>query len=224
MAVRIFFEIMKPITTPLFATPIYKTLCGNVGNLQSLANYLLKQQSIESFKNLDSPQPSPTGVFESHFKLFDVQAAEVQSLKGILYQHLMKYLMEINNLESSDLDQLSFKNESWVHITTKGGYFQTHNHPMASVSLVYCVSPGDEGLDDKENGSFVMHDPRSNASMYIDPANHQMNRAFSFDGGRFRFKADELLIFPSYLYHTVEPYNGDSPRITIAANFSFTYK
>jgi len=199
-------------------------MCGNAGGLRPLADYLLNQMSIESFKNADSPQASPAGLFESHFNLFDARAIEIQSLKRMLYQHLMNYLMEVNNLKSSDLDQLSFKNESWVHITTKGGYFQTHNHPMAAVSLVYCVAPGDEGLDDKENGSFVMHDPRFSASMYLDPANHKMIRAYSFDGGRFRFKADELLIFPSYLYHTVEPYNGDAPRITIAANFSFTSK
>jgi len=215
---------MKSSTTPLFATPIYKTLCGNAVRLQSLTNYLLKQQSTESFKNIDSPQASPAGVFESHFNLFDVQAPEIQSLKSVLYKHLMQYLVEVNGLKPSDLEQLSFTNESWVHITTKGGYFQTHNHPMAAVSLVYCVAPGEEGLDDKENGSFVMHDPRQSASMYIDPANHKMIRPYSFDGGRFRFKADELLIFPSYLYHSVEPYTGDTPRITIAANFSFTYK
>lgn len=215
---------MKPTSIPLFATPIYKTMCGNADGLQSLSDYLLKQQSVESFKNADSPQASPAGVFESHFNLFDIQVPEIQSLKEILYQHLMQYLMEVNNLQAKDLEQLSFKNESWAHITTKGGYFQTHNHPMAAVSLVYCVTPGDEGLDDKENGSFVMQDPRYNASMYIDPANHKMIRAYSFDGGRFRFKADELVMFPSYLYHTVEPYNGDSPRITIAANLSFTYK
>lgn len=189
-----------------------------------MSRYLLKQQSVDSFQNSDSPQPSPSGVFESHFNLFDVQAVEIQSLKRMLYQHLMQYLMEVNGMSRLEIEQLSFKNESWVHITTKGGYFQTHNHPMAAVSLVYCVSPGDDGLDDKENGSFVMHDPRFNASMYVDPANHKMVRAYSFDGGRFRFKPDELLLFPSYLNHTVEPYIGNSPRITIAANFSFTYK
>mgnify|MGYP000274166420 CR=1 FL=1 len=215
---------MKSTSTPLFATPIYKTMCGNAEGLGSLKDYLLRQQSVKTFKNIDSPQPSPAGVFESHFNLFDIQAEEIQSLKEKLYQHLMQYLMEVNNCKASDLDQLSFKNESWVHITAKGGYFQTHNHPMAAVSMVYCVAPGEEGLDDKENGSFVMHDPRYNASMYIDPANHEIIRAYSFNGGRFRFKADELLIFPSYLYHTVEPYNGITPRITIAANFSFSYK
>ncbi len=212
---------MKPTTVPFFATPIYKTKAGYGNGIDALKAFLLAQQHNKNFQNSDSPQPSPDSVFESHFRLFDVQAPEIQAIKELLLQHLMRYLMEVNSFSVDELQKLQFENESWAHITTKGGYFQTHNHPMASASMVYCVSPGDEGLSDRENGAFVMHDPRHNASMYTDPANENMNRAFSFDGGRFRFQQDELIIFPSYLHHHVEPYIGETPRITIAANFSF---
>ena len=60
--------------------------------------------------------------------------------------------------------------------------------------------------------------------MYLDPTNRHMRRDFSFDGIRFRLPPDELCIFPSYLQHSVEPYTGENPRITIAANFSFWLK
>lgn len=218
---------MNPTTIPFFATPIYKTLAGHGDQLEALTSYLLDQRANnQSFENLQSPQNSPSSVFESHFKLFDSSDQEIASLKAVLLQHLMKYLMEVNEFSSEDLGKLNFVNESWVHITDKGGYFQSHNHPMASVSMVYCVNPGDDSskLEDAQNGSFVIHDPRHNADMYLDPANNGMRRAFSFNGGRFRFAADELIIFPSYLHHHVEPYNGETPRITIAANFSFTSK
>ena len=120
---------------------------------------------------------------------------------------------------------MKFRNESWFHITRKGGYFQPHTHPLASVSMIYCVDPGDENIEDeRESGQVLFVDPRHNASMYLDPANRYMHRNYSFDGLRFRLRADEVCIFPSYLQHSVEPYAGERPRITIAANFSFSLK
>ena len=218
---------MKPTTVPFFATPIYKTLAGYSNRIDALKAYLLAQKADnKGFENHESPQKSPDSLYESHFNLFDDRAPEIASLKELLLQHLMRYLTEVNEFTPEDLQKVSFVNESWAHITEKGGYFQSHSHPMASVSMVYCVSPGDDPntLEDTQSGAFVMHDPRHNASMYLDPANNNMRRAFSFNGGRFKFIEDELIIFPSYLHHHVEPYLGESPRITIAANFSFTEK
>jgi hypothetical protein len=71
-------------------------------------------------------------------------------------------------------------------------------------------------------GHVMFTDPRQ-TNAYLDPGNNDMRRDMSFNAIRLRLKPAELMIFPSYLYHAVEPYVGNRPRITIAANFWFGY-
>lgn len=207
----------------LFSTPFYKSVLG-FEHREDLKRFLLSCETDE-FRHQNSPQTAHRQVFESQFDFLNWKQDIVGEFKRYLYDHLMKYLIDVNGFTQSEIEKLTFKNESWFHITRSGGYFQPHTHPLASVSIVYCVDPGDLDISNqREAGQIMFYDPRHNASMYIDPANRHMKRLFSFDGLRFRFKADEICIFPSYLQHSVEPYIGESPRITIAANFSFNLK
>ena len=127
----------------------------------------------------------------------------------------------VNEINDEDLKSLNFNNHCWFHIYRNGGYFQTHNHPNASWSVIYCVDPGDETPENESMSGHIMFTAPRHVNAYLDPANNGMRRDMSFNAIRLRLKPAELLIFPSYLYHTVEPYIGQSPRITIAANFWF---
>ena len=211
-------------TFGIFATPIFRATTGSSELADMLTVFLLSKEN-SSTRNPDSPQQIHKNLFESRFDLFHWHDPEIESLKQVVYGGLMQYVKDINGCDDQALANLSFNHESWFHITRKGGYFQPHTHPLASVSLIYCVDPGDEEMqDENEAGYLVLSDPRHNASMYLDPANHNMTRDYTFNTVRFRLKKDELLIFPSYLQHHVEPYMGETPRITIAANFSFSLK
>lgn len=209
-----------PIPTQVFATPFYKVQAGHISHVDNLKAYLL-EHSTEQDKNPDRPQGAHSAVFESRFDFFDRTDEPVSQLKERLYLHLMSYLSSVNGFDQKALNELKFRQESWFHITKAGGYFQPHTHPQASVSMIYCVEPGDDGLEAYEQGSVLFIDPRHNASMHLDRANRHMIRPFSFNGLRFRLAKDEVCIFPSYLQHSVEPYCGAEPRITIAANFTF---
>ena len=212
------------ITTPVFASPFYKALAGHSQQLGELGSFLLQCES-EQFRHQDSPQAAHPALFESRFDLFSWTDDRIRSMKNRLYSHLMNYLTEVNGFDQAALGALQFQNESWFHITRRGGFFQPHTHPLAAVSMIYCVSPGDEVIENlHEQGRVQFFDARNNASMYLDPANRHMNRTYSFNALQFRLQADEVCIFPSYLQHSVEPYSGDSPRITIAANFKFGIK
>lgn len=205
----------------LFATPFLRTLAGHQQQILELRKFILSRETAE-YAHKDSPQLFHEALFESRFDLFRWQDRPAQLIKARLLEHLMSYLKTVNSFEDEALKKLNFRIESWFHITRKGGYFRPHTHPLASVSLIYCVDPGDKDLtNNNESGQVVFTDPRHNASMYLDPANRHMQREYSFNSIRFRLKPDELCIFPSYLQHSVEPYRGEKPRITIAANFSF---
>ena len=68
-------------------------------------------------------------------------------------------------------------------------------------------------------GDLVLTDPRVAASMHLDSLNRRLHRDIAFDGAKYRLAAGDLMFFPSYLQHFVEPYVGNEPRITVAANF-----
>ena len=121
------------------------------------------------------------------------------------------------------MKQIRFDNHCWFHVTNDGGYFQPHNHPNASWSVIYCVDPGDDRPDKDQShaGHIFIEDPRPSAGQFLDVANRNLGRALSFNALRFRPQLGELIVFPSYLMHSVEPYSGTRPRITIAANFWF---
>lgn len=205
----------------VFTTPFSRVLAGHSDHIDSLKEFVLSRES-EEYANKNSPQKFHKALFESSFDFFSWQDQPVQILKACLHRHLISYLQSINHFELETLQRLNFHTESWFHITYKGGYFQPHTHPLASVSMVYCVDPGDTEISNPhESGQILFSDPRANASMYLDPANRNMKREYSYNGLRFRLRPDELCVFPSYLQHSVEPYVGEKPRITIAANFSF---
>ena len=55
--------------------------------------------------------------------------------------------------------------------------------------------------------------------MFLDRTNREMRREFAFSSTKLKLNYGDLVIFPSYMMHFVEPYQGETPRITVAANF-----
>jgi len=105
--------------------------------------------------------------------------------------------------------------ESWYHITKNGGYHATHSHGACSWCAIYYVEVGDRD----ENG-FIMGGKnrffKPFATSYYDPGldylyNNSVYIPDPEDG--------VLVIFPSYLLHCADPYEGrNKDRIVIAMN------
>ena len=210
-----------PQVNILFATPLFRgKFQGMAGLTTQLRDFILSLEQ-ENSRNKNSPQPMLESVFESEFNLFNSQDPAIRKLKAAIYNELGAFIKQTSNLTDQELATFRFKNESWFHITREGGYFQPHTHPNASWSIVFCVTPGDDSPPEKAAGHIVFGDPRLCASSYTDIANANMRREYSFNAVRFKLQTGELIIFPSYLQHWVEPYYGIEPRITIAANFWF---
>ena len=203
-----------------WATPFYRGVTDDA-RADALRDYILGNEKATRRKR-NSPQTAHPQVFESDFDFLDWPSPVTADLKQTLYGHLASAVKGANGLDDNAMRQLRFHNHCWFHITRRGGFFRQHNHPLASWSLVYCVDPGDEEPpNDYEAGHLVFQDPRQTASMYLDTANRTMRREYSFDAVRLRPAKGDVLIFPSYIQHAVEPYGGDRPRITVAANFWF---
>lgn len=93
---------------------------------------------------------------------------------------------------------------AWANVLRNGGYNRVHNHPGAVWSAVYYVATGEPFPEPHGNGNIEFMDPR--------PGN--------IHGGKQIFTPEEgqLLIFPAWRYHYVNPFYGKGERISIAWN------
>lgn len=161
-------------------------------------------------------------LWESNFSLFDWTEAPVQELKQFCLTQLYHTIGEINGYGVDTLEKMHYGLESWFHVTRRGGFFGTHNHPNNSWSGVYCVAhDGDDPNSD--SGKLVFLNPHSTSTMYIDWATANLKPPFSRAPIKLRLQAGQLVLFPSWLEHEVLPYDGDDLRITVAFNARFRY-
>jgi len=115
--------------------------------------------------------------------------------------------------------------EMWANVSRAGASNQTHAHPGAYWSAVYYVDDGYQGSADKRlGGELVFVDPRFPMVRMRTPD----LRPLGTDGEPqhhevwFRPRTGMLVMFPSWLQHSVRPYLGNGTRISIAVNVSLT--
>ncbi len=204
----------------LWATPIMRIDTEKLDLADRLRELILSRETDE-YRKENSPQRHHDNLFESNFDFLTWKEPVITEFKEVYLGYLGNFVKLVNDLDDAQLNELRFDSHVWYHIARDGGYFQPHNHPNASWSAIFCVDPGDEEpKNDSMAGQVMFTDPRQ-TNAFLDPANRNMRRDMSFNAIRFRLKPAQICIFPSYLYHYVEPYIGERPRITIAGNFWF---
>jgi len=215
-----------PGLEPVFAIPFYRTHFPRAG----LFNHTLKEKLILWESHPPGPshtRPSPVrkpGVYESTFDFFHWEDPEVQSLARFCLNQVGYLVQTLNAYSAPEMAELRFYHHSWFHLTQRGGYTSFHNHPMASWSGVYCVDPGTPDPGASQSGLLRFMDPRSHSSMFLDPGNSYLVSPYGFGVLEHHFEAGELVLFPSYLYHEVSPFQGQDIRITVAFNVWVRYQ
>ncbi|HET9031540.1 MAG TPA: putative 2OG-Fe(II) oxygenase [Dokdonella sp.] len=207
----------------LFSVPVVRTGFPNPDKLNSELRELFLQREAEGTR-WRNPAPSMSiqkGLFESHFSLFTWPEPCVQQLHEFCMVKLFDLVGEMNRYSRERLLSLESQTHAWFHITRRGGRFNAHSHPMASWSGVYCVSPGQNDVDQPKSGVLHFQNPHQQAGMFQDPANSNLIEDYSLQGRNFALKAGELVMFPSWLFHEVFPFHGEGERITVAFNCWF---
>lgn len=209
----------------LWATPLFRrNEKASMGVLHDKLEALILQREAAGMRKLNTPQPLHPQVFESEFDFLLGDDPAVEALRNLIHHRLSSVILATTVMTRQQLAGVQIVSESWFHITRRGGYVRNHNHPQHSLSAIYCVNAGDQDMGkekDGEQGHLLFYDPRTSAGMFLDPTNAVYRQEFGFNAHRFRPKTGDLVIFPSYLWHAVEPYSGEVPRITVAANFRF---
>ena len=102
----------------------------------------------------------------------------------------------------------------WANILAQGAAHKAHHHPNNFLSGVYYVRtrPGADSIN--------FHDPRSQTGIIRPPVTELT--AENTDQVVVRVKDGTLLIFPSYLQHSVDANASGEERISISFNIMFS--
>ena len=118
----------------------------------------------------------------------------------------IRYEIENYNLALSQTKLECSITESWYHITEYGGYHGTHTHSNCSWCAIFYVDPGEEG-------GWNIFQSRESVG-HVDPGYF-----WWADMIKIQPEPGKLILFPSMLMHSAEPYLGkEKQRIVIACN------
>ena len=131
-----------------------------------------------------------------------------------LRTHILEAVQEATQLLSPHFDFVTNQAlcQGWVNVNPPGAFNAPHDHAGFALSGVYYVSVAPEG----RGGAIEFLDPRVNANAYTIEGADCFNRKFVINP-----KAGNLLLFPSYLTHWVQPNGESTDRITVAFNVRY---
>lgn len=108
------------------------------------------------------------------------------------------------------IEPLSWTLSAWANVNRAGDYNSMHTHPGATWSGVYYVDDG-EADGSAEATAIQLADPNPARTSLFFPE-------LSSQTVQFRPQPGLMILFPSYVPHTVPPHRGPRPRISIAFN------
>ena len=95
----------------------------------------------------------------------------------------------------------------WINVNKKGNYNISHTHANTDLAVVWYIT----------DGSLIIEDPNEHNKHFIDWVQPIYKEHLTYSMG---CKAGDILIFPAYIRHWVEPHTENSPRISIAFNLN----
>lgn len=171
----------------LWSTPI----------LQLQMNPFLREQFINRLMQ-DYDIFNPPSDY-SKINIFDNDSSEIQQF---LYGEVLPSFERFCDLtlNRSLADWNGYKINGWVTGSSKNYSMNLHNHSGAQFSAVFYLLCEEQ----ERGGEIVFTDPRQNANRGYD-------KTFSswFEPLQITPKSGDILVFPSYLYHTVLTYHSN---------------
>jgi len=187
-----------------FSTPIWAS---------KIDNYEKVNEEMFSYIN-ELQIKDPQGVIKSNFKGWHSKDFDMNDEQPKKFIEAIK-----NNINSAlndmgwDLKKQTVKIKSvWAIINSKGAWNQKHHHSNSDLSAAYYVSA-------HENcGDIVFYDPRP-APVHNHPISKSPNK-LNATVNSIKPESGMLVLFPSYLEHSVNPNLFDDKRIVISFNLS----
>ncbi|MEA2725288.1 MAG: hypothetical protein QOH59_3059 [Gemmatimonadales bacterium] len=186
----------------MFTTPVFWCVLKGVDALNAeLRDLILAREGATA-----SMVKSNQGGWQSPNEFFRWGGAAVGTLERIARRAVEAASAKVvpQNL------RVEFHLSSWAAVNRKGHYNSTHVHPMATWSGVYYVDAGDEPPEVPGAVLEFAH-PVGASVMTFFPGVLPSARIVRPESGM-------IILFPSYLQHSVRMYTGERPRICVPFN------
>ena len=187
-----------------FSTPIWVSKIDNHEDLNvDMLSY------IKDLQNKD-----PQGIIKSNFngwhsKNFNLK----EDIPAKFISSISKNINTALNDMGWDLKSQFIKiTNMWSIINEEGAFNQKHHHSNSDISAAYYVSAYDEC------GDIVFYDPRP-ARVYKNPIAKSPNK-LNATINSIKPHNGLLVLFPSYLEHSVNPNLSNKKRVVISFNLS----
>jgi uncharacterized protein (TIGR02466 family) len=193
---------------PMFSTWLYQCQDGprHLNEpLEQLARKLMQEER-------NSARRTNAGGWHYAFDVFKLDEPVVADFREHMEQHVQAFLDHFRPPERRKKDR--FRLEGWINVNRAGDSNRLHCHPGSFLSATYYVTVPPH----MKGGEIVFRDPRGPAvAMYETPG---LELPWVGDGRGLPFSpaAGHLLMFPAWLEHLVEPFEGEGERISIAFN------
>ena len=105
----------------------------------------------------------------------------------------------------------SWSTDAWANVSRGGDFNMPHVHGATFWSAVYYVRCDGSG------GELVLHDPRM-PGLQMHAPGIRFRGIGAESEAAFTPKAGLMVLFPGWLAHSVEPWQGEGQRISVAMN------
>ena len=192
----------------LFSTWIYLCEHGpahlNEG-LENLAHQLMHDDS-------NATRRTNFGGWHYAFDVFKLEETVVREFHDQMKRHVQAFLNHFRTEDRKKTDQ--FRLEGWINVNRPGDYNILHCHPGCFLSATYYVKVP----PDMKGGEIVFRDPRGPAVAMYETPGIELPWLGTGMGLPFSARNGHLVMFPSWLEHRVERFEGSGERISIAFN------
>lgn len=153
------------------------------------------------------------GGWQSEKNLEDWPYAEVETLKSRILAFAQEYVARTFGAGRTP-DPSAWKLSAWANVNRKGHFNRSHDHVgrFSFFSGIYYVDVGEIDEHGRADGRTVFENW---VCVATDAAAKQGSLGSDV---RMIPKSGRMVLFPASLMHSVEPYTGERPRITIAFN------
>ena len=200
------YDTGKPVVLG-FATPIFSYVWPEAE--ATPLNDALKAEILTRREQSLGNTISNVGGWQSTDDLISWDVPELARLKEWInraYGAIMFAELGIEQFHSN------FTVAAWANVNESGNYNRSHTHANNHWSGVYYVDLGNPDPTIKPNGAIELIDPRSAISVQTLPGVDAPST------WTIQPRPGTMLMFPSWLRHSVLPYFGEGPRISIAFN------
>ena len=191
-----------------FSTPVWTSKIDNYVNInEELLLY------ISSLKKIDPLGKKKSNIYGWHSNDFNLNDVATKNLITSLQPHINLSLKDMN----WDLNKQEVKiTNLWAIINHKGSFNQKHHHGNSDISAAYYVAASENC------GDIVFYDPRP-APTYRHPISSSPN-ILNASINSIKPEAGLLVLFPSYVEHSVNPNQSDDERVVISFNITLQKK